>query len=74
VRCASSIAGAANAHFAQTGHTVADGAGWQGAKAVSIPDKISRLHLPPYSPELNPVGNVCTYLRADTLAIAAFDS
>jgi transposase len=32
------------------------------------------LALPPYSPELNPVGNVWTCLRANKLAIIVFDT
>ena len=34
---------------------VLDGAGWHGAAALTIPDNISFLPLPSYSPELNPV-------------------
>ena len=34
---------------------VLDGAGWHGAAALTIPDNISLLPLPSYSPELNPV-------------------
>ena len=33
---------------------VMDGAGWHSAKALVIPDNVSLLILPPYSPELNP--------------------
>ena len=38
-----------------------------------MPDNLSRLTLPPYSPELNPVENVRAYLRANKLAITVFD-
>ena len=74
---------AMNAHLAEIARTVApgahavlvlDGAGWHGAKALTVPDNISLLHLPPYSPELNPVENVWAYLRANKLAITVFDS
>ena len=59
--------GAMNAHLAEIARTVApgahavlviDGAGWHSAKALTVPDNISLLRLPPYSPELNPVENV----------------
>ena len=38
-----------------------------------VPDNISLLLLPPYSPALNPVGNIWPYLRANWLAISVFD-
>ena len=44
---------------------ILDGAGWHGAKALVLPDNLSLLTLPPYSPELNPVGNLWQYLRAN---------
>jgi len=38
---------------------VLDGAGWhRPAGRLRLPDNISLLHLPPYSPELNPVENI----------------
>ncbi len=70
-------------HLAEIGRTVApgahallvlDGAGWHGAAGVAIPDNITLLTLPPYSPELNPMENVWEYLRANKLAITVFDS
>jgi transposase len=42
---------------------VLDQAGWHGAKRLQVPDNITLLHLPPYSPELNPVERVWLYLR-----------
>ncbi len=43
---------------------VLDGAGWhQTGGRLNIPSNISLLHLPPYSPDLNPVENVWQYLR-----------
>ena len=53
---------------------VLDGAGWHGSAALVVPDNLSLLTLPPYSPELNPVENVWHYLRANWLAISVFDS
>ena len=74
---------AMNAHLTEIARTVAegahailvlDGAGWHGARALTVPDNISLLTLPPYSPELNPVENVWAYLRANKLAITVFDN
>jgi transposase len=42
---------------------VLDQAGWHGAKRLEVPPNITLLHLPPYSPELNPVERVWLYLR-----------
>ncbi|WP_187293171.1 transposase [Octadecabacter arcticus] len=39
------------------------------AKCLQVPDKITLVKLPPYSPELNPMENVWAYLRANKLAI-----
>ena len=44
---------------------IVDGAGWHGAKCLQVPDKITLVKLPPYSPELNPMENVWAYLRAN---------
>ena len=34
---------------------IVDGAGWHDAKDLRVPDNITLLKLPPYSPELNPM-------------------
>ena len=69
-------------HLAEISRTVApgahavlvlDGAGWHSSKSLVVPDNISLLSLPPYSPELNPVENVWQFLRANWLAISVFD-
>ena len=39
-----------------------------------MPDNLSLLTLPPYSPELNPVENVWACLCANKLAITVFES
>ncbi len=50
-----------------------DGAGWhQTGGKLRVPDNISLLHLPPYSPELNPVENVWQYLRQNYLSHRRF--
>ena len=54
---------------------VLDGAGWhQTGGRLNIPDNLSLLHLPPYSPELNPVENVWQYLRQNQLSNRVYDS
>lgn len=54
---------------------ILDGAGWHrpGGK-LKVPDNISLLPLPPYSPELNPVENVWQYLRQNHLANRVFET
>lgn len=52
-----------------------DGAGWhQPGGKLRIPDNISLLTLPPYSPELNPVENVWEYLRGNQLSNRVYES
>lgn len=51
---------------------VLDQAGWHVAKALKVPDNITLLHLPPYSPELNPVERVWAYLKSHYLANRVF--
>lgn len=54
---------------------VLDGAGWhQTGGRLSVPDNISLLHLPPYSPELNPQENVWQYLRQNYLANRVYEN
>jgi hypothetical protein len=54
---------------------VCDGAGWhQRGERLPIPDNISLLPLPSYSPELNPVENVWAYLRGNFLSTRVWDS
>ena len=42
---------------------VLDQAGWHGSGALVVPDNITLVPLPPYSPELNPVERVWLYLK-----------
>lgn len=53
---------------------IVDGAGWHTARGLIVPDTVTRLKLPPYAPELNPMENVWAYLRANKLAITVFDT
>jgi transposase len=41
-----------------------DGAGFHVAGKVQVPDNITILQLPPYSPELNPIENLWHYLKS----------
>ena len=76
--------GAMTLHLAEISRSVApgahallvcDGAGWhQAGGRLRVPDNITLLHLPPYSPELNPVENVWAYLRANKLSNSVFDT
>ena len=42
---------------------VVDQAGWHVAHALAVPDNVTLVRLPPYSPELNPVERVWLFLR-----------
>lgn len=52
---------------------VVDRAGWHRAKGLKIPQNISLLYLPPYSPELNPIEQIWAYLRQHYFANRAFN-
>ena len=53
---------------------VCDGAGWhQLGEKLRVPDNITLLPLPPYSPELNPMENVWAYLRQNKLCARVWD-
>lgn len=49
-----------------------DGAGWHQASLVTDIDNVSIIKLPPYSPELNPVEQVWSWLRQHHLANRCF--
>jgi len=54
---------------------VCDGAGWhQRSGRLTIPENITLLPLPPYSPELNPMENVWDYLRGNKLSHRVWDT
>jgi transposase len=54
---------------------VCDRAGWHqtGGKLI-VPDNLTLLPLPPYSPELNPMENVWDYLRQNKLCARVWHS
>jgi transposase len=52
---------------------VMDGAGWHRAAELKIPHRITIVHLPPYSPELNPAEHLWDELREKHFANRVFD-
>jgi transposase len=75
---------AMNLHLAEISRRVApgahavvnlDGAGWHkiGDK-LEVPENISLLPLPRYSPELNPVENIWHFLRQNYLANSVYET
>lgn len=63
-----------SAHVPQGRHAVVvqDQAGWHHKIDLQIPSNISILHLPPYSPELNPQEQVWQHLKDKYLANRVF--
>lgn len=51
-----------------------DGAGWHRAQALSVPQTMKLIPLPPYSPELNPVEHIWDYLRDYAFGNSTFHS
>ncbi len=51
-----------------------DGAGWHDSKDLVMPENITPVILPPYSPELNPAENMWEYLRKNSLANRIYDT
>ena len=51
---------------------VLDGAGWHRSKSLEIPDNVSLLRLPPYSPEPDPVETVFQFLKQGNFANQVF--
>jgi len=52
---------------------VLDQAGWHKAQGLKVPQNLTLLHLPAYSPELNPVERVWAYLRSHYLSNRLFN-
>ena len=74
---------AMNKHLQEIGKAVApgahaalvlDGAGWHDSADLVMPDNITPMVLPPYSPELNPVENIWEYLRKNKRANRLYDT
>ncbi len=56
------------------GVVIMDGAGWHKSEALNIPENLSILFLPPYSPELNPTENIWQFLRQTYLSNRVFET
>ncbi len=52
---------------------IMDQAGWHKSRAMKLPDCVTVLLLPPYSPELNPVERLWHLLRSHHLSNRAYD-
>jgi transposase len=52
---------------------IMDQAGWHRSRQLRMPDNITVLLLPPYSPELNPVENLWHYLKSHCLSNRVFE-
>jgi transposase len=52
---------------------IMDQAGWHTSKRVTVPENITVLLLPPYSPELNPVENLWHYIKSHYLSNRAYE-
>jgi len=53
---------------------VMDGAGWHRSGDLDVPDNVSLVILPSYSPELNPIERIWLYLRERHLSHCLLDS
>lgn len=53
---------------------VVDGASSHKSKELKVPENLSLIRLPPYSPELNPAEQIWNVLRRDYFANRVFDS
>jgi len=52
---------------------IMDGAGWHKSQNLKIPEGIEINHLPPYSPELNPVERLWAYIKSHTIKNKVFE-
>lgn len=50
-----------------------DGAGFHTAKDLRVPENVTLVQLPPYSPELNPIENLWHYLKSHFWSNRAYD-
>ena len=53
---------------------VLDQAGWHLSNTLQVPENGTLLHLPPYSPELNPVERLWAFLKSHYLSNRAYDN
>ena len=50
-----------------------DGAGFHASHQLRVPDNVTVVTLPPYSPELNPIENLWHYLKSHCWSNRAYD-
>ncbi len=62
------------AHIEADEHVVliVDGAAWHKSDGLDVPDNITLIILPPYSPELNPIERAWRYIRSHWLSNRVF--
>jgi putative transposase len=53
---------------------VMDQAGWHCSKELQVPPSVDIVHLPPYSPELNPVERLWDWLKRNAIRNRFFDA
>jgi transposase len=53
---------------------IMDQAGWHKAKELKVPETITLMFLPPYSPELNPVEKLWKWLRKEVTHNSLFET
>jgi transposase len=53
---------------------VLDGAGWHKSKNLEIPENITIVFLPPYSPELNPIERLWLHIKHHTIRNRIYDT
>jgi hypothetical protein len=53
---------------------ILDGAGWHDSSELVMPENITPIILPPYSPELNPAENIWEYMRKNKLANRIYET
>ena len=51
---------------------VVDNAGWHTSKELNMPEKITLIPLPPYSPELNPTEQIWQWVKRNYLSNICF--
>lgn len=61
-------------HHGEFNVMIVDGASSHKSKELEVPQNVSLVFLPPYSPELNPAEQVWNILRKDYFANRVFDS
>ena len=53
---------------------VCDNAGWHKSKGLEVPDNTEFLHIPPYTPEMNPIEQIWDEIREKHFANKFFSS